>query len=228
MQLNGTMMPFDFSGCDTVVPWGNDMRPVFVCYVARHGARYLSSEKKVQALRDELLKADSEGYISPRGVEFMRLLESVDSVTAGDWGALNPTGIAEEQELGRQLALTAPELLAKGKVNAVSSYVPRVVMTMYEVCHQLARHSSHLEITASEGRQFSPMLRFSPLIRPIWIILITAPGSRHMMHLLIPAYPRRPDSHFCKNYGRGKDEKADARHVWCTSVASGSRSGVAA
>lgn len=160
MQLNGTMMPFDFSGCDTVVPWGNDMRPAFVCYVARHGARYLSSEKKVQALRDELLKADSEGYISPLGMEFMRLLESVDSVTAGDWGALNPTGIAEEQELGRQLALTAPELLAKGKVNAVSSYVPRVVMTMYEVCHQLARHSSHLEITASEGRQFSPMLRF--------------------------------------------------------------------
>lgn len=160
MQLNGTMMPFDFSGCYTVVPWGNDMRPVFVGYVARHGARYLSSEKKVKTLKDELLKADSEGYITPRGVEFLRLLERVDSVTAGDWGALNPIGMAEEQELGRQIALTAPELLDNGKVNAVSSYVPRVVMTMYEVCHQLARHSSHLEITASEGRQFSPMLRF--------------------------------------------------------------------
>lgn len=159
-QLNGTMMPFDFSQCDTIVPWDSTMTPVFINYMARHGARFLSSEKKVDALRKELTKAKLEGYLSEKGMEFLRLLQEIDSVTNGDWGALNTLGIYEEQRLGKQMTAIVPELLKKGRVVAIATYVPRVVMTMYELCHELASHSSYLEITASEGRQFNPMLRF--------------------------------------------------------------------
>lgn len=159
-QLNGTMMPFDFSRCDTIPPWDDTLTPVFINYMARHGARFLSSEKKVDTLRKELTKAKSEGYLSEKGVEFLRLLQEIDSVTDGDWGALNTIGIYEEQRLGKQMTAITPELLKKGRVVATATYVPRVVMTMYELCHELTRHSSYLEITASEGRQFNPMLRF--------------------------------------------------------------------
>lgn len=62
----------------------------------------------------------------------MHLLQRVDSVTDGNWGALNATGIYEEQRLGEEMTRIAPDLLAKGEATAVSSYVPRVVMTMYE------------------------------------------------------------------------------------------------
>ncbi len=159
-QLNGTMMPFDFTKCDSIVPWGKDMKPVFVNYMSRHGARFLSSEKKVETLQKELDKAASEGYLSEKGREFRQVLNQVDSATDGNWGALNSVGIEEEQRLGKEMAAIAPELFKKGKIEAVATYVPRVVMTMYELCHELAKYSSGLEINTSEGRQFNEMLRF--------------------------------------------------------------------
>lgn len=113
-QLNGTMMPYNFSSTDSIVPWGDDMKPVFINYVARHGARYLSSEKKVESLRHTLHDADSTGTLSDKGRLFMHLLQRVDSVTDGNWGALNATGIYEEQRLGEEMTRIAPDLLAKG------------------------------------------------------------------------------------------------------------------
>lgn len=159
-QLNGTMMPYDFAVADSVVPWGDDMKPVFINYVARHGARFLSSAKKTETLQRELTEARSGGYLTAKGAKFLDVIAQVDSVTSGNWGALNATGIAEEQRLGQEMAAIAPDLLNAGHVEAVATYVPRVVMTMYELCHELARHSSHLQIATSEGRQFDRLLRF--------------------------------------------------------------------
>lgn len=174
-RLDGTMMPYDFSQSDTVVPWGDDMEPVFINYVARHGARFLSSEKKVDELLKTLRKAESEGLLTRKGKDFLTLVERVDSVTGGEWGALNAIGIMEEKRLGNEMAATAPALLQSGRVEAIATYVPRVVMTMYELCHQLAIHSSHLEIYTSEGRQFSTLLRYFTTDKPYVEYLASGP-----------------------------------------------------
>lgn len=159
-ELDGTMMPYRFSEGDTIVPWSEDLQPVTVNYVARHGARFLSSENKVEHIRKALLKAKQRGELTDKGERFLQLIQRVDSVTAGSWGALNATGIDEEQRLGRQLMSVVPRLMAYGRVTAKATYVPRVVMTMYEFCHSLARGSQRLEISTSEGRQFNSLLRY--------------------------------------------------------------------
>lgn len=159
-ELDGTMMPYDFTTGDTVVPWGEDMTPVFINYVARHGARFLSSEKKVASIKKQLSEAGKRKSLTPAGKRFLSLIERVESATAGEWGALNATGIMEEERLGREMAAVCPSLLKEGRVRAVATYVPRVVMTMYELCHELARYSDRLEISTSEGQQFDPLLRF--------------------------------------------------------------------
>lgn len=159
-QLDGTMMPYDFTATDTAVPWGPELKPVFINYVARHGARFLSSEHKVAALRKELAEAAAKGTLTPRGEAFMKLIAEVERATADKWGALNATGIMEEVNLGKEMTMTCPQLLKEGRVRAEATYVPRVVMTMYEFCHELARYSDRLEITTSEGRQNDRLLRF--------------------------------------------------------------------
>ncbi len=159
-RLDGTMMPYDFADCDSVVPWDDSYTPVFINYVARHGARYLSSEKKVSTLLKALDKAKADGTITRKGSAFLKLLNEVVEKTDGNWGALNHIGIIEEKRLGKEMAAICPELLKEGKIEASATYVPRVVMTMYELCHELARYSSGLEISTSEGRQFNPLLRF--------------------------------------------------------------------
>ncbi len=165
-QLDGTMMPYDFAAVDSTVPWGNDMKPVFVNYVARHGARYLSSAKKTEGLTARLETARQEGRLTRKGEAFLRLLQRIDSVTDGRWGALNPLGIEEEQRLGKELAATVPQLLKEGDVKAESSYVPRVVMTMYEFCHSLADYSTDLNISTTEGKHLNPLLRFFTTDKP--------------------------------------------------------------
>ena len=158
--LNGTMMPYDFGQTDSMVPWNNDMKPVLVNYVARHGARFLSSEKKIDKLRKELTKARQEGNISQSGYHFLNLIQRIEKVTADNWGALNEVGIEEEQTLGRQMYDIAPDLLREGKVEARATYVPRVVMTMYELCHELTRQTTDIEVTTMEGKEFNPSLRY--------------------------------------------------------------------
>lgn len=159
-ELDGTMMPYNFAAGDSAVPWGDELRPVFINYVARHGARFLSSEKKVSDIEKVLEDARSKGRLTEKGKAFLRLLDKVRAATGGNWGALDAVGKAEEQRLGRQMAASCPELLKEGRVTAIATYVPRVVMTMYEVCHELARHSSYIEVYTSEGRQYDPMLRY--------------------------------------------------------------------
>ncbi|MBD5357934.1 MAG: histidine phosphatase family protein [Bacteroides sp.] len=160
LELNGTMMAYDFKNSDTVVPWSNDMKPIFINYMARHGARYLSSEKKVERLRSELTEAAQKGNLTKAGEEFLTVIQMTDSVTAGNWGALNIVGMEEEQRLGKEMYSIAPSLLKSGKIEARATYVPRVVMTMYELCHELARSSSDIEISTMEGKQYNPLLRY--------------------------------------------------------------------
>ena len=49
--------------------------------------------------------------------------------------------------------------MKKASVKAISTYVPRVVMTMYQFNHELTALSSDISISASEGKQYSYLLR---------------------------------------------------------------------
>ncbi len=50
-HLEGSMMPYDFSYTDSKPIWPDSLTPVYVARVARHGARYISSPKKLEKLQ---------------------------------------------------------------------------------------------------------------------------------------------------------------------------------
>lgn len=197
--LYGTMLPYEFTKTDTVVPWGEGLRPVYINYVARHGARFLSSEKKIVRLRTELERARDAGDLTEIGERFLTLVDSVSYISSGRWGALSEVGKKEERQLARQIESVAPVLVKNGHVKAISTYVPRVVMTMYEFCHQLSVLSDRTEIATSEGRQFDSLLRYfttdSAYVRylkdPVWKPAYDAYAAE-----TLPAFPA---SSFFKN-----------------------------
>lgn len=159
-ELDGTMMPYEFTAEADKAVWPDSLRPVKVVYAARHGARYLSSEKKVDAVEETLLQAMRDGKLTSEGKAFLELTRKVREKSNGRWGELSDVGKEEERRLGLELASLCPALLKDTRVNAVATYVPRVVMTMYEFCHALALSSGDVEVYAAEGKQFSPLLRF--------------------------------------------------------------------
>lgn len=158
-DLEGTMMPYDLSREDSSLDVPDSLEVVHICYVARHGARYISSSKKVTKLTDILEGQSETGTITKTGTEFLSLLKTVSSRTGSRWGALSDVGIMEEQKLASEMAGLFPELLDRGNVQAKSTYVPRVVMTMYEFLHSLAEKKQALDIFTVSGPVNDTILR---------------------------------------------------------------------
>ena len=89
-----------------------------------------------------------------------------------------------------------PSLLKNGKVEAISSYVPRVVMTMYELCHELARCYSGIEVTTSEGKQFNPLMRYFTVDTAYVAYLKDGRGNLFMI-LMPPRHFRQSRQRVC-------------------------------
>lgn len=158
-SLDGSMMPYDFSAVDSLPSFPEGYRPVHISYLARHGARFLSSPAKIRDVEKYLYEAARHRNLSPGGDAFFGLLRSVADSTNGRWGLLSPVGIAEEERLGTDMARWFPGLLKAGKVCDIATYVPRVIMTMYQFNHSLERRHTRLELYSSAGRQYDSLLR---------------------------------------------------------------------
>lgn len=158
-QYAGSMMPYDFSRCDATVAWPDSLQPVFLSYTARHGARFMTSPKKIELISKALHEAEKKGQLSRKGKDFLKFMREISAKSDGHWGLLSSVGIAEEERLGSDMAKMLPKLFKRGEGVAESTYVPRVVMTMYQFMHALEIPNQKLEMTAASGHRFDSLLR---------------------------------------------------------------------
>lgn len=156
-QCEGSAMPYPVPAESVTLP--DSLTAVFINHVGRHGARFPSSPKNVTALIRELAKADSAKALTPAGEELLTLAKFVSETSRNRWGALDSLGMAEQRGIASRMFRNYGMLFNDTRVNAISSYSPRCVMSMYEFTHQLDRLNNHIEITTSSGRQNSPLMR---------------------------------------------------------------------
>lgn len=159
--LDGSMSLYDFSAVEpSALP--DTLTPVYIDYVARHGARFLTSESKVTACEKMLQKASERGSLTKAGKSFMALLESVRSHTDGAWGMLSPIGKEQELRLGREMAEMYPQVFRAedASVSSVASYVPRVVETMDQFTIAIADTYTGIDTKAASGRAYDHLTRF--------------------------------------------------------------------
>lgn len=158
-HLDGSMMIYDFTACDPIITLPDSLEAIHVEYVARHGARFLSSRDKISDIETLLLEARKKNYLTADGMEFLRLLQIVEATNAGKWGDLSKIGIEEEAKLAARMHQMLPQLSMRGsKVEAISSPMPRCVMTMYEFTHGLVSKFDSIKVATDEGNQFLPLL----------------------------------------------------------------------
>ncbi len=190
-QLDGSMMPYDFAACrPSEVP--DSLQPFFITYVSRHGARFLSSEKKVEKINAAITKARNAGSLTPLGEQLETLVKAVTENTDGRWGALDSIGAYEQQRLARQMAEMWPTVTKDGVVNARATYVPRVVMSMYEFAHSLCTIRPDLDIFTAEGHQFDDLLRYFKTNPAYIAYLDTKPWKREYDEFVATHVSPRP------------------------------------
>lgn len=158
-HLDGSMMPYDFSICTQIPYLPDSLKPVYAAYIARHGARYLSGPEKLEPVIKALENGRNTGTLSDTGEALLSLMENVKDANEGNWGDLTPIGMKEERQLAARLHQTMPSLSENGTyINAISSYVPRSVMSMYQFTNGLIRLNDSVVVKTDEGHQFSPLV----------------------------------------------------------------------
>lgn len=158
IECQGSAIPYPERSAKNLA-YPDSLTPVYLNHVGRHGARFLSSSKYTTSLLRTLHKADSLHTITPMGRELIQICDLVVAKTAGRWGALDSLGMAEQRAIASRAFMAYPNLFDNTKINAISSYVPRCVMSMDEFTHQLTRLNNKVEIYMSSGRQNSPLVR---------------------------------------------------------------------
>ncbi len=164
------MMPdFSFAECEgSLRPYPADLNPqqypdtlvpVMINHVGRHGSRYPASSANTLRLLRALERADSLGTITATGRHLMALTRTVAERSGGRWGALDSLGMAEHRAIATRMFHGLAPVFRGARVNAISSYSPRAMMSMYEFTHQLCRMDNRLEFTTTTGRKNSPLMR---------------------------------------------------------------------
>lgn len=150
----------------------DSLTPVMINHVGRHGSRYMSSGKAASNVARALKNAVKLRTITPRGRRMLRLTEQIIERTSGRWGVLDTLGKAEQMGIAMRMYSDYPALMRDGRINAISSYVPRCIMSMYEFTHQIARLDDKVEIYTSSGRQNNHLLRFfsdNPVLEELFL-----------------------------------------------------------
>ncbi|MDE6449019.1 MAG: histidine phosphatase family protein, partial [Muribaculaceae bacterium] len=136
-ECAGSLMPYPVPSHNINLP--DSLTPIFINHVGRHGARYPSSPKATQNLNKALSHADSIGTITPTGRKLHKLVQLILNVSHNRWGELDTLGMAEQRGIATRMYRNFPSLFNNSTVTAISSSVPRCVMSMYDFTHQLDR-----------------------------------------------------------------------------------------
>ena len=158
IECDGSLMPYPTDINPAVFP--DTLKPLFLNLVGRHGARFPASSANCLKLRKALAKADSLGTITPTGRQLAKLNDLVIKNSDNRWGALDSLGKAEQRAIATRMFYNFGEIFKDGAtVNAISSYSPRVMMSMYCFTHQLDRMDNRINFITSTGRMNSPLVR---------------------------------------------------------------------
>lgn len=157
-ECEGSLTPYPSEINPAVYP--DSLHPVFINHVGRHGSRYPASSANCLKLQSALERADSAGTLTPVGRQLKKLNETIISLSENKWGSLDSLGMAEQRMIATRLFYNFGEIFTNNAVvNAISTYSPRAMMSMYSFLHQLDRMNNRITVKTSSGRINSPLLR---------------------------------------------------------------------
>ena len=156
-QCEGSLTPYPTI---ETVAYPDSLTPKYISHVGRHGSRYPASSSHCLKLKETLEHAAELGIITPLGKDLLKLTESVIAVSNNRWGALDSLGMAEQRAIATRMVRNFSDVFTDGtQVNALCSYSPRCMMSMFSFVHQMDRMNNKLEFNTATGRKYSYLMR---------------------------------------------------------------------
>lgn len=153
---NYTLYNFDVPA-QTPAPKG--FQPVYISTYNRHGARTYGSDTGYDVWYAILQAAKADGQLTPRGEELYDEFMAIYPLVAGRAGDLTPIGYDQLREMGMRMYRDYPALFRDHPaVDACSTTVPRVILSMSAFCDGLKTCDPALLISQRSSLRDRPVL----------------------------------------------------------------------
>lgn len=139
---------------DTPAPKG--YKPFYISHYGRHGARSDWKEETYRHLVDVLTQAKSQGILTSGGDSLLLGASEIVHLHDGMEGRLTSKGVAEQKLLADRMFRRYKRVFKKvsGYVRAISSTVPRCIVSMTAFTNELTALDSDLDISWDTGEKF--------------------------------------------------------------------------
>lgn len=156
----GTAMPYPFIKNLSVLNH-DGMVPFYINHLGRHGARFPTSGKALEKVRNVLILAEQENRLTVKGQELLATVLRLSEAFEGRWGELSAVGEQEQKGIAERMLLRYPQIFVdSARIEAIASYIPRCISSMDAFLSGMEKQDSSLVIKKSAGKQYNPLLRF--------------------------------------------------------------------
>lgn len=135
---------------DSVPEFPQGYEPVYVSHYGRHGSRWAINEAQYPLVINILEAQLSAHNLTPEGEEILRKIKVISDHAKGHAGELSPLGQRQHKGIARRMMQRTPTLFAdSAKISALSSIVPRCIISMAAFSEGLKEANPALQITRS-------------------------------------------------------------------------------
>lgn len=122
-------------------------KPFYISHYARHGSRWIQSEKDYKTIVDLFERAHVAGALTPLGEDVRKRMALVWADAEGHGGDLTPLGIRQHRGIAERMFHNYPEVFQGApSLSARSTVVLRCVLSMDAFCERLKELNPALQI----------------------------------------------------------------------------------
>lgn len=143
----------------------------YISHYGRHGARNHSSSSDFDKIFRLFTTARQRGLLTERGEEFLKIYEPLYPKLRNCGGDLTPEGAEQQYKIAHNMYRAHRHIFRRGaRIDAVSTTVPRCILTMTAFGDQLLRENPRLQISLQASNSTmaftNPFSLYNPDVQP--------------------------------------------------------------
>ena len=128
--------------------------PFYLSHYGRHGSRWLTSASYYNEVKEVFDAASAEGVLTPFGEDVYKRVQAVYEDGIFRYGDLSRLGAVQHREIASRMYASFPEVFRSGaSIEAVSTVVPRCILSMAAFCERLKELEPSLEISREASKR---------------------------------------------------------------------------
>ena len=149
----------------TAAPRGK--KPFYISHYGRHGSRYINRRSGYDIPYKMIVQANGVDELTMMGKRVLKEMNFILDDSENRWGDLTAKGKIQQLQIARRMINRFPEVFAdSAHVSAISTVVPRCIMSMESFLIGLSQQNPQLNMTMDASKRTQGYMNYQdPLLR---------------------------------------------------------------